>query len=142
VNNPDLTDSIVQRLSKGEARSDIIKEICENTGCTWREIEKLVDNLTVENEDAITRRRSPILFAIALFFFIAGFGLAIYAGFFVWRVLTSLSVDQADLLANIGSIAYLANYAPGVLFIGFTGAAMIAGSLVGIKQVWRALLGL
>ena len=140
-----MSNAIRARLPKRPFFCKLVSttgDICEKTGCTWREIEKLVDNLSVENVDAITRRRSPILFAIALFFFIAGFGLAIYAGFFIWEVLTSLSVDQADLLANIGSIAYLVNYAPGVLFIGFSGAAMIAGSLVGIKQVWRALLRL
>jgi hypothetical protein len=142
VENLDLTDSIIQRLSKGEARNDIIKDVCENTGHTWQEIEKLVDNLSVENADAITRRRSPILFAIALFFFIAGFSLALYAGFLFWEALTFMSASQADMLEKFGSLAYLANYTPGALFMGFTGAAMIAGSLVGIKQVWRALLRL
>lgn len=138
---------IVERLAAHDNPDDIVLELCQQGGLSWPRAEELVERVRQENETAITRRQSPFLAVIAFVLFVGGVALI---GFSTYSVVESLEhyLSMADSGQSVldavnlpGILFYLSDSASGLLVMWFGGAAMMLGSLTGMRRVWLGILG-
>jgi hypothetical protein len=139
----ELTSYIVKELGEGHNPKDVILDICEKTGCTWLEAEKMVTHIQVEQEPEISTRQFPVLFVFALGTFLGGLALVAYAVatfMELWK-----GMEQLFTNAPISTDTYIAMrvltssgvWPPAAMV---TGMAMLLGSLVGMRKAWAAIL--
>jgi hypothetical protein len=136
----DLHAFIIDRLSGAVNSDDIVMELCEKHGLNWPEAEALVLEIQSEHENTITRRQSPLLTIIALGLFLGGLALI---GFSVYSLVELLqSYSQANLFYTDmpGALLIIFEYGAGSLGMIGVGAAIVLGSLVGMRRVWVAIL--
>ena len=135
-----LKQFIIENLSEYEDPNDLILEICNRTGMKWLEAQALVDTVRAGNSSKIARKQAPLLTALALITFVAGVGILLFEGFTfinVFREFTSLGHhpwDVADLML------FVLAYAPGLLQFIPLALVMVLGSLVGMSDMWKAIL--
>ena len=136
-----IRDYIIKRLSKNHNPNDIIMELCDRGKLTWPRAEALVNQVQREHSSTIVRRQSPLLIGIGLFLFGGGAYLLVSSSMLIINLISQLSFESGDPLQNAGPVAYLAYYAPYAIPKAITGLAMMIGSMVGLKDVWAAILG-
>jgi hypothetical protein len=140
MDDPELETYIVRRLGNSASENDLIMEICNRRGLSWPEAETLVRRVAAEHEHHIVGRQFPLLFVIALGIFLGGLGLVIYDAYVL---LSILETDLSTALTSLDMITHLRL----IFDIGVTpitgiiiGAAMMLGSLVGMRRAWVPLL--
>ena len=134
-NDPELTAYILERLSSMANTDDLVLDICQKTGLHWNEAEAWVETLKVQHESEISRRQSPLLVTLAVVIFLGGAEIASAAGYFLYETaLDALHTD--DSLARLDLFLYLFRAAPDIISIGVFGGAMMAGSSLGLYQIW------
>jgi hypothetical protein len=154
----DLKEWIFDRLAASASRDDILQEICAWTRCDWSQAESILEQVERDREGEIFRRRLPLLFALALVVFLAG---TVLAGYGLYGVVLFFSPDgmPADLTTYFLRIleqgqqpseVFLSALPPYLrftlyfLFSPFTalllGLIMVAGSLLGLRDVWSVIL--
>jgi hypothetical protein len=77
----ELTGYILEHLSAGANRDDIIRYVCERGQVSWPEAAAFVADVESSNERTILRRQSPINLTTAFMFSLAGMlltGVAVY----------------------------------------------------------------
>ncbi len=136
----DLHAFILDCLSGAVNPDDIVMEICEQHSLTWPEAEALVQQIQSEHGNAITRRQSPLLVIIALGLFLGGLALIGFSAYSLAALVQSYS--QADLFYTDmpGALLLIFEYGYGLLGMMGVGAAIVLGSLVGMRRVWTAIL--
>lgn len=140
MDDPELVRHIVNRLVNAASLNDLIMEICETRGLSWSEAEALVRRVEVEQEHSIAGRQFPLLFVIALIIFGGGLAMVIYDSYvFISMLETDLSTafNSLDIVTHLRLIFDI-GVAPimGIVI----GAAMMLGSLVGMRRAWTPLL--
>ncbi len=157
----EVVANIVKRLSDADDPDDIILDICQKSGRSWPEAEGLVNRVHAEDERAITARQMPRLLGVALFFFAAGLILCAYGIYAIFTALAAVRgevgprdmmsyllpviMNRADPLSALQPAIFpYFNVILGFLLSPFSallyGAAMVFGSLVGMRQAWSSLL--
>jgi len=137
---PDLTNYIVDRLSDAVPLNDIVIEICNKAGLSWPEAEALVEQVQAGHEQDVTKRQFPLLTLVALSIFVGGVGLlaySVYMLFLTTIAYTSTALNPWDLPDTLN---FIFNYAAFTLSLILFAIAMILGSLLGMRQVWAAIL--
>jgi hypothetical protein len=136
----DLHAFILDRLTGAVNPDDIVMELCEKHGLAWPEAEALVLEIQSEHGNAITRRQSPLLTIIALGLFLGGLALIGISAYSLIEIVQSYS--QADLFYTDmpGALMMILEYGYGSLATIGLGAAIVLGSLVGMRRVWAAIL--
>jgi hypothetical protein len=136
--NNKLRDFIVERLMASDNIDDIVLEICQDGRLSWNEAEALVRQVEADQRTKIERGQSPILVIWALGTFVVGIVLVIYSSY------TAAELSRAALkqrnLDLIRIMLDIIRAAPYLFWTGIFGAAMITGSLVGMRKVWSAWL--
>jgi D-alanyl-lipoteichoic acid acyltransferase DltB (MBOAT superfamily) len=159
MQNNDLINFILDGVSKSRSRDEIIFGICQGTGITWEAADALVERVIAENDNVIARRRFPLLIIVAFFFFITGLLLVSYGIYGISLFFTRQGGLPADLTTYFMPIiesgldplqviqAAVPAYFRLILYFLFSpfsailfGIAMIFGSLVGMRDVWSAIL--
>ncbi len=159
MQDEELTVFILEGLSKSHDRDDIITGICGITGLTWEESEDMLERVQAENQAVVVRRQFPLMFIVALTFFIAGFVLAAYGIYAISLFFSPQAGLPADLTTyfmpiiehGLNPLHVVQTTIPAYfkLFVFFLfspfsaiffGIAMIIGSLVGMQDVWAAIL--
>lgn len=140
MDDSELETYIVRRLGNSAGENDLIMEICSGHGLSWPEAETLVRRVAAEYEHRIAGRQFPLLFVIALGIFLGGLGLVIYDAYVF---LSILDIDLSTALTDLDTFAQLRF----IFELGLTpitgmiiGAAMMLGSLVGMRRAWAPLL--
>ena len=154
----DLQEWILDRLAASASRDDILHEICARTRCDWAQAEGILEQVELDRKSEIVRRRLPLLFALALVVFLGGLALA---GYGLYGLVLFFSPDgmPADLTTYFLRIleqgeqpsqVFLSALPPYLrftiyfVFSPFTtlllGLIMVAGSLLGLRDVWSAIL--
>jgi hypothetical protein len=140
MDDPALEQHIVKRLANTASLNDIILELCEKHGMTWTDAETLVDRIQAEHAHIIAGKRFPLLFVLALGIFLGGLALVIYNAY----AITSLvGLDPRDTFASMDMMTHLGlvfEIAAGPIMGIITGAAMMLGSMVGMRSAWTPLL--
>lgn len=140
MDDPELVHLIVNRLSKSANMNDLLMEICETHRLPWSEAEALVLRVQAEQEHAIAGRQFPLLFVIALGIFFIGLALVVYDSYvFISLLKTYLSTG----FTNLGTLTnFRLIFESGYMSITgiIIGAAMMLGSLVGMRRAWTPLL--
>jgi hypothetical protein len=136
----ELTQYIIDNLSKSQDQNDLILEICNRTGKNWPEAQALVEKVRSDNSGTIARRQAPFLTAIALILFIAGAGMMLYEGYTLAETIGIFLPNGDDPMTLVGLLFVIFSSAPGTIGIFILGLAMTLGSLIGMSEVWRGLL--
>jgi hypothetical protein len=140
MQDPDLTRYIVARLSGAANRSDLILELCESRGLTWPEAEAIVQRVEADQQHQIAGRQFPLLFFIALLVFLGGLALVIYDSYVFITILSTdirTAFNSLDIVTHLRLIFDI-GVAP---LTGITvGAAMMLGSLAGMRRAWVPLI--
>jgi hypothetical protein len=137
-----LTAHIIHRLADAVPPGDIVLEICNKTGLSWPEVEMLVKQVQTEHEKDITKKQSPLLTMLAFGIFAGGVGLLAYAVYTIYLV-TGAYTGAALNPWNLPNVFnFIFNYASYTLYAILFGVAMILGSLLGMREVWAAILNI
>ncbi len=145
VNDPEIKRVVLEELNNARDPNDIILEACEKYGLAWPEAEALVRQVQEENRDTITLRHAPLLTALALASFFGGM-VVLAIGFYPIVVVaaTILRNGNFESLLHSGELFYALSV---MVHTGLTpfaaiplGGAMVLGSLIGMRDVWSAIL--
>ena len=140
MDDRDIVQYFIKHLADSDNPDDLIMHICERSGRSWNNVEALLNRVREEREQEIVRRQSPLLTLLALVTFTAGFILMIFFTYFLIDIVKEISraysspVDVFDLLQAVFASGYISI---GGVFLGF---AMVLGSLLGMRDVWAAIL--
>ncbi|MEW6094707.1 MAG: hypothetical protein AB1531_12165 [Chloroflexota bacterium] len=140
MDDPELTKYLVLRLGNTASKNDLIMELCERHGFSWSEAEALLQRVEAEHEGRIAGRRFPLLFVIALGIFLGGLALVIYDAYVF---ISLLETDLTSVFTSLDAATHMRL----IFDIGIApitgmiiGAAMMLGSLVGMRRAWTPLL--
>ncbi len=145
MNNNEIKKTILNELAEAHEPDDIIFEVCEKYGLSWKNAEALVRQVHEDDWDSITLRQAPLLTALAIAIFIPGLALLAYGMYQI------LGVGSALLrIENLKNTPLLDRfYLPGILMIQISldpftailiGMVLIFGSVIGMRDVWAAIL--
>ena len=138
MKNSDAHDFVVKELASAKTADQVIYGLCERYGLDWGEAEALVREARLEHGHEITQRQAPWLVAIGLVTFVGGAVTTLYSGYRLLGITLALLNEQG--LAWAGIAVYGVQNVAGLAFGLVTGIAMVAGSLIGMKDMWVALL--
>jgi hypothetical protein len=138
-----LARGIARRLAETANRQKVIEEVCIDHNLMWEDARRLVDEALETHYLEITRQQSPLLTLLALISFSSGVSLT------AWHLLGILSFSAAvfdprapELLKIFrlysGVFQTLTNL-PQAITLFITGLAMITGSTLGMKDIWRGI---
>ena len=156
----ELTNYVVQRLSKEDDPEDIIQGICKLKGWSWYQAKRFMLQVQTEKGQAIAKKRFPLLFLLAMGLFIAGLALTGYAIYSLYLAfftpaggtpddLTTYFLPviekgkdplEAMLPAIPSYIKFFIYFWFGPVPALFIGISMLLGSLRGMEKVWAAIL--
>lgn len=140
MDDAELERYIITRLGNAANENDLILEICETRGVSWPEAEALVRRVAADREPAIAGRRLPVLFIIALIIFTGGLALVIYESSILISALETAIDSGFQSLDTLTGLVLIFNTAISHLTGIAIGAAMMLGSLVGMRQAWVPLI--
>ena len=156
----DLVALIIQHLSEEDDPDDIILYVCKKTGYAWPQAELLVKHVQEDNDAKIAKKQLPIFYGLAFFTFVGG---AILTSYGLYTLLTALLSHSELFPRDLTSyfmpvlekgIDPLSAFEPALspylnMLLGFIvspfsaiffGAAMLSGSLVGMRDIWAKIL--
>ncbi|MEW6028285.1 MAG: hypothetical protein AB1554_02255 [Chloroflexota bacterium] len=139
MENEKLTEYIIERLARSANRDDLILEVCRATGANWDEAEGKVSEVEVYRADEIARRQSPVLAALAAVTFLSGAGLALNALTGLQTLTRDILLAGPEQVRGVALVVMLAELAPTAFWQAVTGSAMMAGSLIGLYDVWPVI---
>lgn len=131
---------IVDRLAKSANTNDLIMEICQCRHLSWSEAEALILRVQLEQEHAISERQFPLLFVLALFIFLGGLAMVVYYTFVLVPILNTLISTLPGGMAAFSFARFLVEIGIGPISGIFFGAAMILGSILGMRRAWEPML--
>jgi len=123
----ETTSFVISELAKHRNRNDLIMALCEKTGSSWDQAQRLVQQVESENRKAIKARQSPLLIIIGVGIVISGLLLATYT--------VVITLNGTIILFLDIPIPYLGN---ATYFC--TGLAMMGGGVVGLLRTARSLV--
>jgi len=122
MNEEKIKAYIIRELGRHKKREDVIYAVCEKTGLSWAEAQRLVYEVAYEGRKSIAARQSPLVIIFGSAFVIGGFGLAIF----------SLVAFFQTLASDIG----IPDYRSLVTLV--LGLAMMAGGIIGLWEKIRS----
>ncbi|GAB4501209.1 MAG: hypothetical protein Fur0035_07500 [Anaerolineales bacterium] len=128
---------IVEQLSKGAPQDDIVLRLTQHSGLYWPDAETLVREVADRNAEKIERRQAPLMVTLALLLFVGGIGVILLGLSPFWLVFTG---ERAMPLNGVTLLMMLFQSGPESFWLMMTGAAMVIGSLVGMRRVWSSFL--
>ena len=140
MNDDELDAYLIHHLGEYDNPNDLILEICEKTGRPWAEVQAKLERVRSEHEREITLRQSPVMVIAAVAICLLGFGIAIYGVYMMIAVIqayTATPVAPLEISDALQAIAASGYVGFGGLLVG---AAMVMGSILGMRKVWAAIL--
>jgi len=145
MDNVEINRYILKNLAEARDPDDIILDLCEKHRLSWHEAEALVQQVQDDNQETITLRQAPLLSVMALCTFFIGLFVLAYG---IYQILVersslihlthikSITISDlfyipVDMMLQMGLDPFTA-----IIF----GSALILGSLVGMRDVWTAIL--
>jgi hypothetical protein len=129
MNKEEATAFVIKELSRHHSRNEIIVELCQQMGLSWKEAERLIQEVETQNTRTITARQSPVLIVLGIVTLLIGIGIVAYSGLFFFDF-AQMNVEERVILLR-------ASYYRGAALL--TGLAMIIGSVIGL---WNSLSAL
>ncbi len=117
-----LTQKVVDGLSKHRSRNEIIRSVCEESSMNWPEAEQFVRSVEAEHAHTIARKQSPLMIFLSVGSLLVGAARLAYGAEFF------MALFKGDALSVILSArsAYLR------LAGSVTGLGMVIGGLIGL----------
>jgi hypothetical protein len=143
MDDAELTSHVIKRLAGEDDPNEIILELCQLKNWSWPEAEAFMKAVQEAHEPDIVRRQFPLLTILAFGTFVGGIALIGYSVFAVaetWNALTVLARGSQLSYDPITHLRLILDTSLGP-FSGFIlGLAMLLGSLLGMRDVWSAIL--
>ena len=132
-----ISTLIFERLAASTPYNDVVMEVCDLAGLDWPEAEAMVQQVMQEQGHEMTRRQSPLLFVIAAIIFIMGAALFINSISDIIKMILFFNGRGQDL--SLLELPLWMMNMPYLLPEALLGIAMMAGSLIGLRDVWSAI---
>ena len=110
----ETTEFVIHELSRHRSRNDVVSVLCEQNGWSWRDAQRLVQSIEIEQHSAIAARQSPLLIVLGVGSIIVGLSMAAYTGY--------ITLNGEFYVESVG------------FFI--TGVGLVLGGMAG---VWRTM---
>jgi hypothetical protein len=125
--NEELSILIIKELRKHRDRRDLIRQVCEHGGLSWKEAERLTILIEARHRRALadTRPQTPWLLFLSIGALLLGIGLLAF------NLQMVLAFFEKDILSQVKSLQSSSYQVIGV----FTGLGMTIAGLVGL---WKA----
>lgn len=135
-----FTSYVIERLVGGEDPDDIIYDLCEMSGWSWPQAEAFVLQVQEEHQGEVVKKQFPLLFTIAVVTYVSGIGLVAYSVYSLIRQVEIHRVMGFPVPDVFNGIRLLLDFGIGPVILFATGLAMVLGSLIGMRDVWKSLL--
>ncbi len=136
----ELTTFVIESLAGGEDPDDIIYALCEKAGWTWPKAEAFVLEIQEMHQGQVVKKQFPLLLITAAVTYAAGIGLMAYSLYSILervRIHRIMGFPAPDVFSSIRLVLDF-GFGPVILFV--TGAGMVVGSLIGMRDAWKSLL--
>ena len=122
----DLTQRIVNDLSRHRSRNEIVRMVCEEGGLDWPQAEQFVQRVETEQAHTIARKQSPLLIFLSIGSVLMGIvllylGADYLMGFFRGHALEEILNFRTGLYRLAGAL---------------TGIGMIVGGFIGLYNTF------
>lgn len=117
MDKEEMTQFVIRELGKHRRRSDIVMDICEQTGMDWQAAQRFVYQVGYDARKSIAARQSPLAIIFGIAFIAGGLGMALIGIIATARGL-SLHYQGIPYAGNIGGV--------------FFGMNLIAGGVIGL----------
>jgi hypothetical protein len=159
MDEPELTAYVIEHLGRQDDIDDLTLELCKQTGWGWQQAADFIGAVEAGNRPVIAKRQFPLLFALAFVLFAAGAGLIGYGVYGFYLTFSGQGGTPSDLTTYFMPVIQkgadpleamqpaISPYVRFFLYFWFGpvpalifGGSMVAGSLLGMKRVWSAIL--
>lgn len=130
MNQQDNINFVVSELAKYRNRNDVIRDLCERSGCRWEEAAAIVRRVESEQDHAIQVRRRPILTLLGAVFCLSGLALMVLGVYLV------LSGEVLPLTVELGFVEIDLPNGGQIVFI-VAGLPILLGGIVGTRRAYR-----
>ena len=123
--NPHLEKMILDRLTKSSKDADVVMAVCEQTGMSWKDAERLVAQVRQRNHKKLVTRQNLLVVPLAIIALLAGLAL----------IIASISEGyKLALSIQSGEIPSIENGARQIPWALATGFILILGGGTGL--IW------
>ena len=123
--NPHLEKMILDRLTKSSKDADVVMAVCEQTGMSWKDAERLVAQVRQRNQKKLVTRQNLLVVPLAIIALLAGLAL----------IIASISEGyKLALSIQSGEIPSIENGARQIPWALATGFILILGGGTGL--IW------
>lgn len=123
--NEELTVFIIKELGKFQHRNRIVRKVCEESGLTWKDAERLIALVEANHRRTMVPPPTPPLFFLSIGTLFLGIGLL---GFNIEALRAFLQEDVLTQLLDLQSTSYQ--------ILGLAvGLGMTLGGMIGL---WKA----
>lgn len=138
--NPELTQFVVGELGQHIGHNDIIMDVCQRAGVSWKQAEDFVADVEMHFRNKIAQRQSPLLIIIAIGSILGGGFLGGGSTFLLY-----------DLFMRVGAVGlfYPVQFIWGpfeisidvirTALVTISGYGLFCGGFIGLWQVTRSL---
>jgi len=135
LSQDELEEMIIKALNKDQRQSDIVMEVCEQTGMSWNQAQRLVAQVSTKNRGRLVSRQNMVIIPLAALALLAGLAL-IYASVSEWLVVVNL-FDEVG--SEISSQASEVEYVLREGLWGFiVGISLFLGGLYGLIRALQS----
>jgi hypothetical protein len=128
----ELDDWIIQRVSRGVNRNDIIPMVCARTGLDWGGAEEYISSVSQNRGRDIARGRLPLMLGLSLVFVVGGIVAIVTSISTFWNYFQSLPQPLDDSSLNYLALFAGTHYTSIIKLV--VGIAMIAGGGMGLGR--------
>jgi len=144
-NDPDLEyrKKLADRLGRGADRNDLLLEICEQKGLSWRQAQEYLVGVEIDQPRRITRWRGLVWTLLSILACLEGAAQAGFSGYNLYDMLT-LGLRVNGSAPSAGAITWTlfhSQYLVLMLISALTGLMILAGGIYWLVVSLRKLSG-
>lgn len=126
-----LEDLILKALTKNRRQDDIVMKVCERTGMTWDQAQRLVAQVAANNRKKLTSDQNKIFIPISIIVILGGFTLVLASASEMLALVRSFLAFQSGATTILPEVDITVRGAP-IAFI--TGLGLALGGFVGLVR--------
>jgi hypothetical protein len=116
---------VVKELGKNRKQSDVVMQVCEQTGLNWDQAQRLVARIATKNRKKLTSKQNRIFIPLAAIALLVGLALIAAS---ISEVLDA-AAHASDVVQDANEVEFIVRE----VFWGFvTGGALLLGGIAGL----------
>lgn len=144
-----ITAFALRELKRQRNTNDIIERLCQRTGWEWKDAERFLDSVRVDNHSMLEAGKNRLSFLASLSMMVGGMmGVAVFIFWFLYnprlgRLFVPDNMDDWNTILE-SQVFALAIQSPLAYFlygVALIGIGMFVGGIIGlVSSLWRAVV--